>query len=473
MAPEDARVRTGAPKPADTAEADPFSQDAVAQRIAEMIGAVAAHGADPAGGVTRPGYSEAERAAHRLVGEWLRGLGMTVTEDAAGNTIAELAAASVPGSGEAGEPDAANGAAGAASSASSGAAPKPPIVLGSHLDSVPRGGNFDGVAGVVAAAEVVRALRARETPIARPIRVVCFAAEEETRFGESCIGSRAVAGLLPRGAANEFVDDEGVSLARAMKAAGLDAGRLSDARWPKGAAAAYLELHVEQGRVLNEQGVSIGLVEAIAGQERISLTVRGRTDHSGGTPMSDRADALAAAAEIVLAVESAAKAPAKQALRASVGRLDVSPDNIATVPGSVSLSVDVRDVDTERLRAVAGSIVRAAGEICERRGVSLESRLVTDTSPGILPTWSRQLAIEAAIGLGLDYRILATAAGRDAQVMNHVCPAGLVLVPSRRGLSHVPDEWTSSLDLARGVTLLAEWVVRLDASMARWESAKG
>jgi len=432
------------PAAREAGEPDLTSLEATAQRISEMLSAIGAVGAGPAGGVSRLAYTEPERSAHRLAAIWLAELGLQVREDPAGNTIAD-------------DPTADD--------------TTPRIVLGSHLDSVPRGGNFDGVAGVVAAVEVVRAFQVSRRRLAHPLRVVCFAGEEGARFGETCIGSKAIAGLLPPSALNELTDGQGLTLGQAMRNVGLDPAHLSEARWSSRDAATFLELHVEQARILEDQGVPLGLVDAIAGSTRLLLTVQGQADHSGGALIRDHGDALVAAAEIVLAVESAGREPANHGMRAIVDHMAVEPNSLTTIAGLVRLAIDVRDVDTERLRAVAASLISAAGEICDRRGVVLDARVIADNSPVILPTWVRQVAIEACREVGLEYRVIASGAGRDAQAMNRLAPAGLVLVPSRRGLSHVPDEWTSPVDIARGVRLMVEWVARLDQHLSQWEQA--
>jgi allantoate deiminase len=430
------------PAAAETEE-EAGALEASAQRISEMVSAMASVGADQGGGTVRLAYTPTERNAHRLAAGWLGELGLAVREDSAGNTIAD-------------DPRPAGSPA--------------PIAIGSHLDGVPHGGNFDGVAGIVAAVEVVRS--ARERGIARPLRVVCFAAEEGARFGEPCIGSKAVAGLLGRSATTELADETGTTLGAAMRGVGLDPARLPDARWAGGDVAAFLELHVEQGRILEDQGVSVGLVEAVAGSLRLVMTVHGRADHPGGAQMRDRGDALAAAAEIALAVEAAGRDPSRHGLLATVGRMVVEPNSPTTIPGLVRLWADVRDVDTERLRTIASSLARTAAEICDHRGVRLETRAMPSVAPVILPTWVRQVATDACRQLGHEYRVVTSCGSRDAQVMNHLVPAGLVLVPSRHGASHVPDEWTSSVDIARGAGLMVEWIARLDQSMAQWERAK-
>lgn len=429
--------------PGESSEADPTSLEATAQRISEMLSAFATIGTEPAGGITRLAYAEPERQAHHKAAAWLAELGFVVREDSAGNTIAD-------------DPTAADGTA--------------RIVLGSHLDSVPRGGSFDGTAGIVAAIEVVRWLRERGRRLVHPVRVVCFAGQEGARFGEGCLGSKAVAGALGPTAPSDLQDERGLTLERAMRDVGLNATGLAAAHWGRGEAAVFLELHVEQARTLEDQNVPLGIVDAIAGSARVMLTVRGRADHSGSTPMHDRGDALAAAAEIVLAVEAAGRHAATGGLRATVDNLVVEPNSMTTVPGLVRLSVEVRDIDTERLRTVATSIVTVAQEICGRRSIALETQAIVDASPVILPTWVRQVATSACQEVGLEYRVVTSSAGHDAQIMNSLAPAGLVLVPSRRGLGHVPEEWTSTVDIARGVGLLVEWIERLDQQLARWET---
>jgi len=447
MTPEEPTTALGSgPTVGGPAVPDPNSLEATAQRISEMLSAIGAIGADSSGGVTRLAYTEPEREAHRIATVWLTELGFDVREDPAGNTIAD-------------DPTA------------DGAAAR--TVLGSHLDSVPRGGRFDGVAGVVAAVEVARGLKARGLRLSHPLRIVCFAGEEGTRFGEPCLGSKAIAGLLSGTALNELADEKGLTLGQAMGSVGLDPSRLAQARWANHDVAIFLELHVEQARVLEDQGVPLGLVDAVAGSTRFVLTVRGRADHSGGALMGDRSDALAAAAEIVLAVESAGRDLAKEGLRATVGRMAVEPNSLTTIPELVRLAVDVTHADGDRLRAVATSLVKTAGEICDHRGVQLDARVIADSSPVILPTWVRQVATDACGELGLEYRVIESTSGRDSQIMSHLAPAGLILVPSRHGLSHVPDEWTSSVDIARGVHLMIEWVTRLDQNLARWEHKSG
>jgi allantoate deiminase len=396
-------------------------------------------------GVTRLAYTATEREAHALVGGWLSELGLAVRVDAVGNTIAEL-----PGR-----------VAGSAA-----------IGTGSHLDSVPLGGAFDGIAGVVAAVECARLLVTGEVALDRPLRVCLFAAEEGARFGQACLGSKAVAGLLSDSAPTTLRDRDGVTLAEAMRGVGFDPGRLTEARWSRTDWAGFVELHIEQGAVLQEQGLPVGVVDLISGSTRLSCELLGRATHSGSTPMHLRADALAAAAEVVLLAEALATDARHRGTRATVGVLVAEPGSLTTIPGRVELTLDVRDVDSDRQRAAAAEIMRGAVEVCERRGVRFSARPIGDSSPVVLPIWMRQVVIEACARRGLRYRVLTSGASHDAQMVNRVAPTALIFVPSQDGLSHVRQEWTSSADLAVGTDLLVESVIGLDRRLTELDTGE-
>lgn len=408
-------------------------------RIAMMIEAIAALSED-GDGITRLAYTGLERKAHQLVAGWLRELGMSVRTDAAGNTIAEQ-----PGS----DPG------------------RAAIGTGSHLDSVFSGGRFDGCAGVVAAVEAVRLLAEEDVRFSHPLRVVVFAAEEGARFGQACLGSKAAAGLLSESELANLVDARGVTLGEAMSSVGLDPARVSEARWSRDDWAAFLELHIEQGRVLESQGIPIGAVDLISGSTRLQAEVTGQPSHTGGTPMGLRADALTAAAEIILLAERVATDPRHRGTRATVGQLTVHPGNITTIPGKVRFSIDVRDTDSDRQRETATEIVQRARAVCDRRGVRLAIRMIGDSSPVVLPIWLRQLIGQVCADSGIPYRVLTSGASHDSQMINKIVPAGLIFVPSKGGLSHVPEEWTSAADLARGAEVLARSILATDRLLVR------
>jgi hydantoinase/carbamoylase family amidase len=415
-------------------------------RIAQRLRALAAIGADERGGVSRLAFTPSERQAHKLVADWLVDLGLHVRQDALGNTIADR-----PIEGP--------------------RAGAPAIGVGSHLDSVPQGGQYDGTVGVVGAVELIQLLIARRAVLHHPLRVVIFAGEEGARFGEPCIGSKGVVGLLDQRDLGRVRDAQNVTLPQAMASVGLDASHLGASHWRPREWAAFLELHIEQARVLEDEGCRVGLVDIVSGSTRLRMRLVGRADHSGGTPMALRADALAAAAEVVLASEALAKDARHRGTRATVGRLDVQPNSITTIPGAVDLVVDVRDVDSTRQRDSAVEIVQRAQAICQRRGISLEVELIADTSPAVLPMWLREITTASCRELGSSYRVMSSGAGHDAQIVNRIVPAAMLFVPSREGLSHVPQEWTSASDIAIGVEALYESVVRIDAFLAEMDGS--
>lgn len=405
------------------------------QTVASLVEELAQLSEDGGRGVTRLAYTQLERDAHELFAGWMREHGCTVHVDAAGNTVATRQGRR---------------------------AGAPAIGTGSHVDSVYSGGRYDGIVGVVGAVTVARMLAEAGTETEHPLRFVVFAGEEGARFGQACLGSKLAAGQSSLTELAARVDRDGVSVASAMRQLGLDPARAVEEPWDPAEWAAFLELHIEQGSVLERDQVPVGVVDLISGSTRLELTLDGQPSHTGGTPMLGRSDALAAAAEAVLVAEQLALDPRHRGTRATVGRLDVSPGSITTIPGRVVLAVDVRDIDADRQRAAAAEIVRRVRAVCDRRRVGLDARLLGDTSPVVLPVWVRQVVTGAARGLDVPYRVLTSGASHDAQQVNRVTPTGMVFVPSRGGLSHVPEEWTSPVEIATGARVLGESLLALD-----------
>lgn len=395
---------------------------------------------DSGEGVTRLGYSPLEREAHARFAVHFDELGLSCTTDAAGNSIAVLP----------------------------GADPSlPALGTGSHLDSVPNGGRFDGIAGVVAAMELGRMLVEASVRPRHPMRFVVFANEEGARFGQACIGSRLIAGLTAREDLDRLEDRDGVTVAEAMRGVGIDPARVHEARWSAENMAAFIELHIEQGGILDAEGRSVGVVEVISGSTRIAIDLEGTASHTGGTPMHHRADALAAAAAIVLGVEAIASDDRHRGTRMTVGKLDVRPGSITTIPGFCRVYIDVRDVDSQRQREAANEVISLAYSIARSRQVKVSSELLADTSPVILPVGIRNVLIETATNLGLDYRVLSSGASHDAQMIERICPTGMIFVPSlNSGISHAPAELSRPADIARGTDLLAHTLLRLDGAGA-------
>lgn len=331
------------------------------------------------------------------------------------------------------------------------------IALGSHSDTVPDGGRFDGVAGVVAALEVARTLAEQGASLRHDLLVIDFLAEEVSLFGVSCIGSRALAGVLPE---SWFaLVREGRSLAQALRDVGGDperSARRDDIR-------AYFELHIEQGAVLETEGVDLGLVTAIAGIARIEIVLAGRADHAGTTPMGRRADALAAAARIVTAIEdeATARAAAGAHFTATVGEFSITPGAANVVPGGARMLVDVRAVERTRMNAFVAWLDDRLGALPE--GVVATRRMLSDNPATPMdPAMTGALA-RAAARCGATCRPMASGAGHDAAFVARVAPAAMLFAPCREGRSHCPEEWAEIDALALGAEAMAEAVLAVDA----------
>ena len=404
---------------------------AEAHRVERFLADLGDIGRDPRGGWSRLAFSAPEREAHSLFARTMAELGLAVRTDAIGNTIAELP----------------------------GREPGPALVTGSHLDTVPQGGNFDGAAGVAAAVEVAHLL-AETSGLRRPFQAVAFAAEEGARFGAPCIGSRVATGAFTAETLRGLLDTGGRSVTECAKEVGLRPDDVAAGVWQPGSIAAFLELHIEQGRVLEERGRPLGIVHSIGGSTRVELTFSGRADHSGATPMWLRQDALAGAGEFVVEVER--RAALHPTTVATVGRLEVMPGSLTTVPGTVVLGLDVRDVDSERQRELTESLLDEAARIAARRQLQLGAELLSDQSPVVLhKTVQDQLAF-AAGRLGIRFAVLASGASHDAAHIVKLAPTGMVFVPSREGVSHAPDEWSDPEDIARGAEVVGHAMKALD-----------
>lgn len=416
----------------DVPARSPVLERADSGRIERMLAALAQITAGSGDGITRLAYSPEERRAHELVASWWRDLGASVSVDAAGNTIGEIA----------------------------GRAPLPALAMGSHLDTVVNGGAFDGAAGVVAATEAMRILAAR--PLAHPVRGVAFAGEEAARFGRSCLGSALVTGLLPPADLDLLCDERSCSLADAMRAVGLDPNALERARWQSEEWSAFIELHVEQGGELERAGVTIGIVDVVSGSIRMEMEITGVAAHSGATPMHERRDALSAAAEVILLAEQiGVSAPGGQT-RATVGSIAALPGGITTIPGFVRLLIDLRDVDAARQSEAATRLTQAASEICTRRGVTCTTRVVGHAPPVALSATVRDALTDASRRCKVPSTILSSGGGHDAQIVSRLVASGLLFVPSRRGLSHTPAESSSPGDIALGTDACVHALVALD-----------
>lgn len=382
-------------------------------------------------GWTRRAFSPAFVAGRAWLAGQMRDAGLDASVDAAGNLVGRRA----------------------------GRDAAPALVIGSHTDTVPGAGRYDGMLGVLAGVAVARALRTAGIELRHPLEIVDFLAEEPNPFGVSCVGSMGQIGAL-ESAAMDRCDRDGRSLAEALVAVGGRPGELATAVRAPGSVAAYLELHIEQGRVLEQAGVALGAVRGIVGIRRTRLSLRGRPDHAGTTPMDLRNDALTAAAEVVLAVERAARG-APDAV-ATTGALHVSPNQENVVPGAVDLAFEIRSLDWPTVERVWDEIMAITRSACAARGVALEIADVDDAAPMWTPDWLVRLIGDACADLAPGAPTLPSGAGHDATWMGRIAPAGMIFVRCRDGRSHCPEEYAAPDDIAAGLAALARALLALD-----------
>ena len=389
-------------------------------------------GKQEGGGVTRLSFTEEERAAKDLVSTYMEEAGLFVYEDAVGNLFGRREGKN-PGS--------------------------PTVLVGSHVDSVYNGGDFDGPLGVLAGIEILQTMEERGTETEHPLEVVAFTDEEGARFSLGMIGSRALAGKLTTQDLETHEDRAGVSVAEAMRAYGLDPEKIGDAARREGSIKGYVELHIEQGRVLENEDLPVGVVTGIAGAVWLRFFLQGETGHAGATPMNLRRDALAAAAEIMGLIE--AEAAKTGTTVGTVGQLDLEPGGINIIPGEVRFSLDLRDIDEGVRDRVEDRIVEGAEEACRRRGVELEVETLQRLAPAPCSDLVRDAAERACRRLGIRVHALPSGAGHDAMQLADLCPMGMIFVRSREGISHNPDEWSSREDCAAGAEVLFHTVLDL------------
>ena len=330
------------------------------------------------------------------------------------------------------------------------------IMIGSHSDTVPDGGRFDGVAGVIVALEVARMLREQGITLRHDLAVVDFLAEEVSVFGVSCIGSRTLTGVLPQAWLD--LTFEGRTLAQAMR----DVGGAPDQMAARTDVRAFLELHIEQGTVLESSGTDLGIVTDIAGIERIEVVLTGQPDHAGTTPMDRRADALVAAAALVTDIDAEAKrrAAGPDHFTATVGEFSIEPGAANVVPGRVRMLIDARSSVRAQMEDFARWIEARAQDLPP--GITAETRLLSDNPPKPMDAGVVATLQAAADKVGASHRQMVSGAGHDAAYMARIAPAAMIFVPSLNGRSHCPEEWTETADIALGAEVMAEAVIAID-----------
>jgi N-carbamoyl-L-amino-acid hydrolase len=407
-----------------------------AARLRNRLERLSTHGRPPGGtfanGVSRVAYSVADLTARAWVIDEIKSADIVPRIDAAGNIFARFG----------GQPN------------------QPPILFGSHIDSVPNGGNFDGDLGTLSALEVIQAVQAAKIQTRHPLEMVLWAHEESTAFGIGTAASRIVAGDLQAGDMDRMWN--GMKRSDAIKRIAGNPDQIETAIRGKGTWHSYVELHIEQGGTLDQAKIPVGIVEGIVGIHRYDVVIDGLANHAGTTPMNERKDAMVAAAQLTLAVrEIAARRQGRQV--GTVGRIEVEPNSPNVIPGKATLSVEFRDLSEQVLRELGDAVKTRGAAIAKETGTTITFTLAS-TNIGAPASSGVQAAIgKAASALSLQTRVLPSGAGHDAQQIARLCPMGMIFVPSVGGISHSPKELTTWDDCARGANVLLGAVLELDA----------
>ena len=400
------------------------------ERLWARLMQMARHGETPAGGVNRQALSAEDIAARRDLIAWGAELGLSAHTDPAGNLFLRL---------EGRDPHA------------------PPVLSGSHLDSQPSGGKFDGVYGVLAALEAVQAIKQSGRPLARAIEIVAWMNEEGSRFAPGMMGSAAYAGATPLADMLPVRDARGVSVAAALQE--LDAAFSGLPRRPLGGpVAAYVEAHIEQGPLLERSGLSVGVVTGMQGKRTFQVTIKGEAAHAGTSRRSERKDALLAATAVIQALAAATHDPG-DVVKFTVGRLDVKPNVPSVVAAEATFSIDLRHPDAATLRDLGDrlpGVCAAAAQPCK---VLIEE--LVSAVPLQFPESMRELVRESATALGIKTMDILSSAGHDARYLHDICPAAMIFVPCKDGISHNEAESATPEDLYDGTRVLSQMLFTL------------
>ncbi|MGB8535355.1 MAG: M20 family metallo-hydrolase [Acidobacteriaceae bacterium] len=384
-------------------------------------------------GISRLVFADADQRSRVWLKSQCSDAGLAVREDAVGNMFARWV----------------------------GARPQlPAIGTGSHIDAIPHSGKFDGTVGVLGGLEAIRALQQSGFQPQRSIELLLFTSEEPTRFGLGCLGSRMLSGGLNSDADTRLKDAEGATLAQLRAAAGFQ-GSLDQVRLPDGYYAAFVELHIEQGPLLEKEGLPVGIVTSIAAPAALRISIEGEGGHAGGVLMPDRKDAFCAAAEIVLAVEERARATGSIDTCGTVGKCQIYPGAVNSIPSRVEMDVDIRDTDEQRRNRVLREIEQACVQVAARRRLQVRATPINADSPATCSPHVINALVEAAEENGLPYKKMVSRAYHDSLFMARIAPVGMVFIPCRGGVSHRPDEYSAPQEIETGVKVLASTLARL------------
>lgn len=403
------------------------------RRLSAELAQLATFSDMPAPAVTRVVFSDADRRAREYVKLLCSDAGLAVREDAAGNTFARWI----------------------------GASPElPPMGTGSHIDAIPNAGMYDGTVGVLGGLEAIRALQGAGFQPKRSIELLLFTSEEPTLFGIGCLGSRLLAGTMDAGCDERLRDREGRTLNEIRTAAGF-IGTLETVRLPMGYYAGFVELHIEQGPLLERENLPLGIVTAIAAPASLRLTIEGEGGHAGAVLMPGRRDAFLGAAEIALAVEKAAKATGAVDTVATSGVCDVFPGAINSIPSRVRIEFDIRDTDAARRDSVVHALEESRDEVARRRGLQIGTEVINSDPPAVCDARLIEALELACARHSLPYKKMVSRAYHDSLFISRIAPTAMVFIPCKGGVSHRPDELSSPQAIATGVLVLAETLASL------------
>ena len=399
------------------------------ERISAQLQALSQFGKNPQGGVSRVAYSDADVAGRAYVLGLMREAGLSVQTDAAGNLVGRRDGTQ-PG--------------------------LQPLLIGSNIDSVPEGGNYDGDVGALAAIEVAQVLKDRGVTLRHPLEVIVFSNEEGVMLGSTALSHGIEAARL------NLVSQSGKTVREGVQLIGGDLQQLAAAQRTPGSVAAYLELHIEQGAVLEQAARQIGVVEGIVGIIDCEVTVQGFANHAGTTPMNQRHDALLAAARFIEAVNQIVKAtPGRQV--GTVGWVRAEPGAYNVVPGKVVLGLEIRDLQADKIRALYAEVVKQGEVIGQQSGTTFQFEPHAMSEPALTDTHLQAVIAQSAQALQLSTLQLPSGAGHDAQEMAALGPIGMIFIPSVGGISHSPKEYSRPGDIENGANVLLESLRRVDA----------
>jgi ureidoglycolate amidohydrolase len=383
--------------------------------------------------VTRIVFTPADMRGREWLAKKCEQAGLEIRRDAIGNMFARW---------QGSEPDA------------------PAVGTGSHIDAIPNAGKYDGVVGVLGGLEAIRALKRSGIRPRYSVELLLFTSEEPTRFGMGCLGSRLLSGALSADAARALTDKSGASLEEVRGAAGLS-GDLETVKLRPGYYRAFLELHIEQGPLLERERIPLGVVTNIAAPASGCILIQGTGGHAGGVLMTDRHDALCAASELILEIEKAARNSSSIDTVATVGMCDLFPGAINSIPSRVRMSLDVRDIDLARRDKAIREIEAASRQISKRRGVSVEIEMLNADAPAICAPEIVEALAESCETIGEKFMKMISRAYHDSLFMSRIAPTAMLFIPCRNGYSHRPDEYASIEDIARGTRILAKTLATL------------